>query len=200
MGKATYWFAGAKTSPYYSKLYKSSGGNISVQVQGAEEAIFKLKKLDSRIQKKILKKVARESMKPMVDSYRRNIKDSDEVFKVYRKGKIYTEIKPGTLKRSVGVKFPKYLNRGGQFAATVGPRRSGAFGAPNKGGWYAGMINFGWLQVGAGRDYEGVNIGFAQKAMAAAKLKVNVKFKRIFDQKVNAEIKKLKFGQRMGLR
>jgi hypothetical protein len=162
---------------------------------------LKLKKLDDRIKKKILKKVAREAMKPMVDSYRKNIKDSDSVFKVYRKGKIYTEIMPGTLRRSVGVKFPKYLNRAGQFAATVGPRRSGAFSAPNKGGWYAGMINFGWLRPWwGGEQYDGKNLGFAQKAMGAAKMKVNVRFKRVFAQKVDAEIKKLKFGQRLGMR
>ena len=200
MGKLTHALLGAKSSPYYSKKISSSGGDITVSIEGAEEALLKLKKLDDRIKKKILKKVAREAMKPMVDSYRRNIKDADEVFKVYRKGKIYTEIMPGTLRRSVGVKFPKYLNRAGQFAATVGPRRSGAFSAKDKGGWYAGMVNFGWLQVGSGVQYSGKNLGFAQKAMSAAKMKVNVRFKRVFAQKVDAEMKKLKFGQRLGMR
>ena len=67
-------------------------------------------------------------------------------------------------------------------------------------GWYAGMVNFGWLQVGAGVQYSGKNLGFAQKAMSAAKMKVNVRFKRVFAQKVDAEMKKLKFGQRLGMR
>ena len=70
---------------------------FSVKLVGAEEAIKSLRKLDDNVRKKILKKVAREALKPMVASYKRNIRDSDEVFKVYRDGKIYAEIQPGQL-------------------------------------------------------------------------------------------------------
>ena len=173
---------------------------VRVKVEGVEETIRKLKKLDDRIKKKILKKVARESLKPMVTSYKANIRNADEVFKVYKNGKIYVEIQPGQLKRSVGVKFPRKLNTRGNFGASVGPRRSGTFKEKDKGGWYAGMLNFGWLQVGKGTDYAGDNRGFAQKAMATGKSKVQFKFVRTFKVKVEQEIKKLKFGQRAGLR
>jgi len=173
---------------------------VRVKVEGVEETIRKLKKLDNRIKKKILKKVARESLKPMVASYKANIRNADEVFKVYKNGKIYVEIQPGQLKNSVGVKFPRKLNKGGNFGASVGPRRSGTFKQKDKGGWYAGMLNFGWLQVGKGKDYAGSNRGFAQRAMAGAKSRVQFKFVRTFKVKVEQEIKKLKFGQRAGLR
>lgn len=173
---------------------------VRVRVEGVEEVMRKLKKLDDRITKKILKKVSRDALKPMVQSYKRNIKNADEVFKVYRNGKIYAEIQPGQLKRSVGIKFPKRFSKGNTFVATVGPRRSGAFKSPTKGGWYAGFINFGWLQVGAGRDYDGANIGFAQKAMSGAKVKVRVRFVRVLKSRVEKEIKKLKFGQKLGMR
>jgi hypothetical protein len=85
---------------------------------------------------------------------------------------------------------------------SVGPRRTGAYRDAEKGGWYAGMINFGWLRVGGNqnRRYSGQNLNFAQKAMAAAKTKVNVRFVRVFKTETAREINKLKFGQRMGLK
>lgn len=174
-------------------------GKFSVKLVGAEEAIKSLKRLDDNVRKRILKKVAREALKPMVASYKRNIKNSDEVFKVYRDGKIYAEIHPGQLRNSVGIKFPRNLNSRGKFGASVGPRRTGSFKNANKGGWYAGFINFGWLRVG-GKRYTGDNKGFAQKAMAGAKMKVTVKFRRTFIEKVNKEVKKLKFAQQGGFR
>ncbi len=177
---------------------------VRVSVEGAEEVMRKLKRLDDRITKKILKKVARESLKPMVESYKRNIKKSDETFVVYKKGRVYAEILPGQLKRSVGVKFPRRYNTKSNFYASVGPRRSGAFKNPNKGGWYAGFINFGWLQVpnGAGgkTDYSGENRNFAQKSQSGAKNRVRFKFVKTLKTKVDKEIKKLKFGQRVGLK
>ncbi len=52
MGKLTHALLGAKSSPYYSKKISSSGGNVTVSIEGAEEALLKLKKLDDRIKKK----------------------------------------------------------------------------------------------------------------------------------------------------
>ncbi len=64
------------------------------------------------------------------------------------------------------------------------------------------MINFGWLRGGGnqGKRYQGQNFGFAQRAMAAAKTRVNVRFVRVFRTETTREINKLKFGQRMGLK
>lgn len=177
-------------------------GKQRVSVEGVEEVMKKLKKLDDRLKKRILKKVGKKSLPPMVESYKRNITDADEVFKVYRDGKIYTEIKPGTLKASVAIKTPKHLQSRNVVGMSVGPRRSGKnYGRANKGGWYAGMINFGWLRPWWGKSrYKGENLNFAQRAMAAAKGRVNVKFVRVFRQETAVEIKKLKFGQRIGFK
>ena len=174
---------------------------VKVKLEGVEETMKKLKKLDDRLKKRIIKKVGRKSLPPMVDSYRKNIKDADEVFKVYREGKIVYEIMPGQLRRSVGIKSPKALQSKNVIGLSVGPRRSGAYRNPEKGGWYAGFINFGWLRPWWGKDrYRGKNFGFAQKAQSAAKMKVQVKFIRNFKTMTQAEIKKLKFGQRLGMR
>jgi len=173
---------------------------VKVKLEGVEETMKKLKKLDDRLKKRIIKKVGRKSLPPMVDSYQKNIKDADEVFKVYREGKIVYEIMPGQLRRSVGIKSPKALQSKNVIGLSVGPRRSGTYRNPEKGGWYAGFINFGWLRVGGGKKYTGENRGFAQKAQSAAKMKVQVKFIRNFKTMTQAEIKKLKFGQRLGMR
>jgi|TARA_R100000951_G_scaffold62494_1_gene52460 hypothetical protein len=176
--------------------------NVKVRVEGVAEVMRKLRKLDDRLKKRILKKVGKKSLPPMVDSYKRNITDADEVFKVYRNGKIAYEIKPGQLRRSVGIKTPKHLQKKDVVGMSVGPRRSGRYKDAEKGGWYAGMINFGWLRVGGnqGKRYQGQNLNFAQKAMAAAKTRVNVRFVRVFRTETTREINKLKFGQRFGLR
>ena len=175
---------------------------VKVKLEGVEETMKKLKKLDDRLKKRIIKKVGRKSLAPMVDSYQKNIKKADNVFKVYRKGKIYAEIIPRQLEKSVGIKSPKALQSRNVVGLSVGPRRSGKYRHPEKGGWYAGMINFGWLRVGANQKdrYQGDNLGFAQKAQSAAKMKVQVKFIRNFKTMTQAEIKKLKFGQRLGMR
>ena len=174
---------------------------VRVSVEGVEEVMRKLRKLDDRLKKSVLKKIGKKSLPPMVDSYKRNITDADEVFKVYKKGKIRYEIMPGQLKSSVAVKTPKHLQKKDVVGMSVGPRRTGAYKDAEKGGWYAGMINFGWLRPWWGKQrYQGQNFGFAQKAMAAAKTKVNVRFVRVFRTETAREINKLKFGQRMGLK
>jgi len=82
---------------------------VKVSVEGVDEVMKKLRKLDDRLKKRILKKVGRKALPPMVDSYQRNIKETDEVFKVYRYGKIIYKIQPGQLRRSVAIKTPKHL-------------------------------------------------------------------------------------------
>lgn len=175
---------------------------VRVSIEGAEEVMKKLRKLDDRLKKRILKKVGRKSLPPMVESYKRNITDADEVFKVYRNGKIVYEIQPGQLRKSVAIKTPKHLQKKDVVGMSVGPRRTGAYKDAEKGGWYAGMINFGWLRVGGNQKkrYQGQNLNFAQKAMAAAKTRVNVRFVRVFRAETAREINKLRFGQRMGLK
>jgi hypothetical protein len=172
--------------------------NVKVQLEGVDQLMRKIKKLDDRIKKRIIKKVGKKALPPMVDSYKRNIKSADEVFKVYRDGKIYAEIQPGQLKKSIGIKTPKSLQSRNVVGLSVGPRRTRRFADPEKGGWYGGMINFGWLRAGDGKKYRGPNFGFAQRAMSASKTKVKVKFIRTFGVEAEREIKRLKFGQKFG--
>ena len=47
--------------------------NVKVTFEGVDETLRKLKRLDDRISKRIIKKVGRKALKPMVDSYKRNI-------------------------------------------------------------------------------------------------------------------------------
>ena len=107
---------------------------VKVKLECVDETMKKLKKLDDRLKKRIIKKVGRKSLPPMVDSYRKNIKDADEVFKVYREGKIVYEIMPGQLSRIVGIKSPKALQSKNVIGLSFGPRRSGAYRNPEKGG------------------------------------------------------------------
>lgn len=176
--------------------------SVTVKIEGADEVMRKLKKLDKRLSKRIIKKVGRKALKPMVDSYRTSITKADEVFKVYYKGTIRARILPGQLRRSIGIKSPKALSSKNVIGMSVGPRRSKTFGSAEKGGWYAGMINFGWLRLGANQEdnYSGKNLGFAQRAQKRGKGIVGRRFEQLFTAEVNSEIKKLKFGQRIGMR
>lgn len=173
--------------------------NVRVRLDGADQAMKELKKLDERVRKKVLKKVARKVLKPVVKVYQRQITDGDEVFRVYRDGKIYAEIIPGQLRRSIGIKFPKRQNKNG-FFASVGPRKSGAYRNPEKGGWYAAFMTFGWLGFRDGTKYNGQNYGFAEKAQKISERMTKMPFGTEFARLTKIEIAKLKTGQKIGLR
>lgn len=172
---------------------------VTTQLVGDKEVMRQIKKLDDRVRKNVLKKAARKGLKPAAEAYKRTIKDADEPFKVYRNGKVYAEIQPGQLQKSVGVKF-KRMKRGDQFlVASVGPRKVGAFKSPEKGGWYAAFISFGWLSTGAGK-YKGQNYGFAERAINLGDRIATPKIKSEFTKLLRAEIKKLSFTQLKGFK
>jgi hypothetical protein len=50
---------------------------VRVSVEGVGEVMKKLRKLDDRLKKRILKKIGKKSLPPMVDSYQQNITDAD---------------------------------------------------------------------------------------------------------------------------
>lgn len=167
---------------------------------GDEKVRRQLRRLDERVRKKVLKSTARKALKPAVQAYKRNITDADEVFAVYRNGSIYAEIKPGQLKRSIGIKFPKQEPGVDGIVASVGPRRTGRYADPEKGGWYAGFISFGWLTFKNGEKYKGRNFGYADRAIKLGERLAAPRIKRVFTELVRAEIKKLGFTQKAGLR
>lgn len=167
---------------------------------GDEKVRRQLRRLDDRVRKRVLKNTARKALKPVVQAYKRQITDADEVFAVYRGGKIYAEIKPGQLRRSVGLKFPKQSPGVDGIVASVGPRKTGRYADPEKGGWYAGFISFGWLRFKDGSKYNGRNFGYADRAINLGERLAAPRIKRVFTELVRAEIKKLGFTQKAGLR
>ena len=159
-----------------------------------------LKRLDERVRKRVLKKTARKALKPVVRLYKSQITDSDEVFAVYRNGSVYAEIIPGQLRQSIGIKFPKQAPGVDSIVASVGPRKTGAYRHPEKGGWFAGFISFGWLRFKDGTRYNGQNFNWSIRALETSKRFVLPLLGRTFEHNLKVQIKKLGFTQKMGMR
>ena len=174
--------------------------NIKIQMVGDKELRKQLKRLEERTRKRVLKKAAKKGLKPVVRLYKSQITDSDEVFAVYRNGSVYAEIIPGQLKQSIAVKFPKQEPGVDSIVASVGPRKTGAYRHPEKGGWFAGFISFGWLRFRDGSRYKGQNYGWAANAIRIGERFATPRIKMAFTQYLRAEIKKLGFSQKMGMR
>ena len=173
---------------------------VKIQMIGDKKLQKQLKRLDERVRKKVLKQTARKALKPAVRIYKAQIQDSDEVFAVYRGGRVYAEIIPGQLKRSVGIKFPKQAPGVDSIVASVGPRKTGAYRHPEKGGWFAGFISFGWLRFKDGSKYNGQNFGWSKNAIRIGERFATPRIRQAFTQYLGAEIKKLGFTQKMGMR
>ena len=175
-------------------------GRFAVEMIGDKQLMKQLKRLDERVRKKVLKQTARKALKPAVRIYKAQIQDSDEVFAVYRGGRVYAEIIPGQLKRSVGIKFPKQAPGVDSIVASVGPRKTGAYRHPEKGGWFAGFISFGWLRFKDGTRYNGQNFNWSIRALETSKRFVLPLLGRTFEHNLKVQIKKLGFTQKMGMR
>lgn len=175
-------------------------GRFAVEMIGDKELVRQLKRLDERVRKKVLKKTARKALKPAVRIYKAQIQDSDEVFAVYRKGKVYAEIIPGQLKKSIGIKFPKKPPGVDSIVASVGPRKTGAYRHPEKGGWFAAFVSFGWLEFRDGSKYNGRNYNWSIRALETSKRFVLPLLGKTFTKYVGEEIKKLGFTQKIGLK
>lgn len=173
-------------------------GRFGVEIIGDKELVRQLKRLDRRVSKSVLKKTARKALKPAVRIYKSEIQDSDEVFAVYRKGKVYAEIIPGQLRRSIAIKFPRVQSD--RLVASVGPRKTGKYRHPEVGGWFAGFVSFGWLRFRDGSKYNGQNFNWSIRALENSKRFVLPLLSRTFTQYLGEEIKKLGFTQKIGLK
>ena len=173
---------------------------VKIQMVGDKQLQKQLKRLDERVRKRVLKKTARKALKPVVRLYKSQITDSDEVFAVYRNGSVYAEIIPGQLKQSIAVKFPKQTPGVDGIVAAVGPRKTGAYKHPEKGGWFAGFISFGWLRFKDGSKYNGQNFGWSKNAIRIGERFATPRIRQAFTQYLGAEIKKLGFSQKLGTR
>jgi predicted Zn-dependent peptidase len=152
-----------------------------------ERAFKELDKLHDSVTTADIRRIARKSLKPMVAAYREEatIKGPDS-FKVYRNGGVYAEIKSGVLAKSIGVITSK-VNRGSTFASlSVGPRVKRSFSDPEKGGWFAHFLEYGYLQDG---QYRGDGYRFASRARMKAAGGVGNEFKRLMKGFVNRKVK-----------
>ena len=152
-----------------------------------ERAFKELENLHDGVTTAQIRRIARKSLKPMLKAYKEEAKaKSKRDFVVYRKGGIYAEIKPGTLSKSMGIITTK-VNRGSTFASLqVGPRVKRSFSDPEKGGWFAHFLEYGYLQDGG---YKSGIQGFARRARMKNSSGVGNEFKRLMRSFLNKKVK-----------
>lgn len=155
-----------------------------------ERAFKELENLHDGVTTAQIRRVARASLKPMLKAYRDEARQKGpSVFKVYRNGGVYAEIKSGTLAKSMGI-ITSRVNRGQTFASLfVGPRVKRAFSDPEKGGWFAHFLEYGYLNDG---QYRGGGYRFATRARAKQSGAVGNEFKRRMRSFLNKQVKAAK--------
>jgi len=138
-----------------------------------QKVVRELERIKVGMGTRFISQMQRKALGIAVKEMRAEIKDADKQFTVYRNGGIYAEIPKGTLRKSIGIGRSKSGN-GKLFSSFwVGPRVKGSFRDPDKGGWFAHFINYGYLKDGT---YNGSNKGFADRAKASASPKVIAMF------------------------
>lgn len=152
-----------------------------------ERAFKELENLHDGVTTAQIRRIARKSLKPMVKAYKDEITNiKSGTFKVYRNGGIYAEITKGQLKKSMGI-ITTRVNRGATFASlSVGPRVKRTFSDPEKGGWFAHFLEYGYLKDG---QYNGPNKGFAKRARTRNSSGVGNEFKRLMRGFLNKQVK-----------
>jgi hypothetical protein len=68
----------------------------------------------------------------------------------------------------------------------VGPRVKRSFSDPEKGGWFAHFLEYGYLRDG---QYNGPNKGFAKRARTSNSAGVGNEFKRLMRGFLNKQVK-----------
>ncbi len=168
---------------------------FNLEITGVEATLAAMKGFDETLRLKVMKSAGRRAAKPMVDSYREEISNfQGDKFTVYRSGSVYAEIRPGQLRDSIAPMFFRSKKRD-MIITVIGPRVKGSFRDPNKGGWFAHFINYGYL---SGGKYIGKNLGFADRARQKAAPSVNAEFKAAFFQEAQKYINRLVKRQSAG--
>ena len=152
-----------------------------------ERAFKELENLHDGVTTAQIRRIARKSLKPMLEGYKNEITNiKSGTFKVYRNGGIYAEITKGQLKKSMGI-ITTRVNRGATFASlSVGPRVKRSFSDPEKGGWFAHFLEYGYLQNG---NYKSGIQGFARRANMKQSAGVANEFKRLMRGFLNKQVK-----------
>ena len=79
------------------------------------------------------------------------------------------------------------VNRGATFASLqVGPRVKRTFSDPEKGGWFAHFVQYGYLRDG---QYSGPYKGFAKRARTKKSGGVGNEFKKLMRSFLNKKVK-----------
>lgn len=158
-----------------------------------ERAFNELKSLANDVEPKEIRSIQRASLRPMVDKYKANIKSSDGVIKVYRNGGVYAEIRPDTLKKSIGIISHKVAKKSVFSALSVGPRVKGSFSDPDKGGWFAHFVEHGFIDRFGNYIKSSQNFGFAEKskqnAMPLVRATFVTKMRSYIDKKVKEALR-----------
>jgi hypothetical protein len=164
-------------------------GQGRVEVEGLDQALKKMKMLDENIRKRIMRTAGKYAARPMLDSYRSEIYDmqQDEFNVYYKSGGIYATITPGQLRKSMGI-MQFYSKARDMMITVVGPQVKRSFSDPEKGGWFAHFINYGYLLNG---QYRGHNIGFADRARDRAQAATAAEFKQRFFEYASRYIQKI---------
>lgn len=144
-----------------------------------QQVVRELEQIEKGMGTRFIAQMQRKALKIAVDEMKSEIKDANETFTVYRNGGIYAEIPIGTLKKSIGIGRSKSRNNKLFSGFWVGPRVKGTWSDPEKGGWFAHFLNYGYLQDGS---YKGRNKGFADRANKAASPKVLAMFLALLKQ------------------
>jgi len=167
---------------------RAGGSPIHIEIEGLEETLKKMRKMEDVVRRKVMREAGKKAAKPMIDAFKQNIDDlMEDEFVVYRDGAIYARIQPGQLRKSIDVMF--FWSRARDMWVThIGPKVRGRFSDPNKGGWYAHFINYGYLNNGR---YRGHNIGFADRAKQTAYPYTVQTFKKEFFKFAAIQIQKL---------
>jgi hypothetical protein len=167
---------------------RAGGSPIHIEIEGLEETLKKMKKMEDVVRRRVMRAAGKKAAKPMIQAYKDNVDDlMEDEFIVYRDGAVYARIQPGQLRKSMDVMF--FWSRARDMWITaIGPKVKGVFSDPERGGWYAHFINYGYLNNGR---YRGHNIGFADRARAKAYPYTVEEFKKAFFKFASIEIAKL---------
>lgn len=155
-----------------------------------QRAFKELDVLANSVDAKDVRKIQRASLKPMVARYKKNITDHQKgTFTVFRNGGIYAEIPKGTLEKSIGIITHKLRKRSLFSALSVGARVKGRFSDPEKGGWFAHFVEYGFVNSAGKYVKSSSNFGFAEKAQRNALAMVRAMFKSKMRVYLNQKVK-----------
>lgn len=189
MGMNTFMRISAQRGP--SSTANSIGFDEDTLIREFERAFKELDALANSVETKHIRSIQRASLKPMVKRYQDNITDESS-FKVYRNGGVYAEIPKGTLKQSIGIINTKVRKHQTFSSLAVGARVKGKYSDPEKGGWFAHFVEYGFINK-YGKYIKGANYGFAERAqrggLALVRTTFKTRMKAFLDRKVKASLK-----------